>query len=139
MTTGVARGHAFLGLGIAAAIVAVIAGVRVAGTPGQGRAERLDRIRASDLRAIMTSIDTFWRRHERLPDSLGELVRDPRVQIAIEDPDKEQEYEYRIIDDDSYELCAVFERASIPEDRIPDAFWLHDQGRHCFPLDALEP
>ena len=101
--------------------------------------QRLDRIRASDLRAIMTSIDAFWRRHDRLPDSLGELVADPRAQIPIEDPDKEQEYGYRIVDDDSYELCAVFERASIPEDRIPDAFWLHDAGRHCFPLDALAP
>lgn len=129
-------GHVLLGLGITAGIVAVIAGVIVAGTPAEGRLQRLDRVRAGDLRSIATSIDAFWQRHERLPDSLGELVVDPRAQVSIEDPDNEQEYEYRILGEDSYELCAVFELASIPNNRAPDAFWLHDAGRHCFSLVA---
>ena len=101
--------------------------------------QRLDRVRARDLRSIATSIDDFWQRHERLPDSLGELVADPRAQVAIEDPNNEQEYEYRILDEDSYELCAVFELASIPNNRAPDAFWLHDAGRNCFSLVASAP
>ncbi len=79
------------------------------------------------------------RGHLRLPDSLGELVADPRAQVSIEDPDTEQEYEYRILDEDSYELCAVFALASITNNRARDAFWLHDAGRHCFSLVALAP
>ena len=39
-------GQALLGSGVVVAIVAVIAGVRVAGTPGEGRMERLDNVRA---------------------------------------------------------------------------------------------
>ncbi len=130
------RGHVLLGLGITAGIVAVIAGVMVAGTPAEGRMRRLDRVRADDLRSIATSIDAFWQRHERLPDSLGELVADPRAQVSIEDPDTEQEYEYRIMGEDSYGLCAVFALASIPNNRAPDAFWLHNAGRQCFSLVA---
>lgn len=130
------RGHVLLGLGVTATIAAVIAGVIVAGTPAEGRMQRLDRVRASDLRSIATAVDTFWRRHERLPNSLGELVSDPRAQVTVEDPDDEQAYEYRIVGDASYELCAVFDLASIPNNRAPDAFWLHDAGRNCFTLAA---
>ncbi len=130
-------GRVLLGLGIAVGIVAVIAGVMVAGTPGEGRMQRLDRVRANDLRSIAMSIDDFWERHERLPDSLGELVADPRAQVSIENPGTEQEYEYRILDENSYELCAVFALASISNNRARDAFWLHDAGRHCFSLAAL--
>ena len=132
-------GRLLLGLGVAAGIVAVIAGVMVAGAPAEGRMQRLDRVRARDVRSIATSIDDFWRRHERLPDSLGELVADPRAQVSIEDPDTEQEYEYRILDENSYELCAVFALASITNNRARDAFWLHDAGRNCFSLVTSTP
>ncbi len=129
-------GRVLLGLGVAAVIVAIIAGVMVAGSPAEGRMQQLDRVRARDLQSIAASIDDFWQRHERLPNSLGELVADPRAQVSIEDPDTEQEYEYRILDEDSYELCAVFALASITNNRARDAFWLHDAGRHCFSLVA---
>lgn len=132
-------GRMLLGLGITAGIVAIIAGVMVAGPPAEGRMQQLDRVRARDLQSIATSIDDFWQRHERLPDSLGELVADPRAQVSIEDPDTEQEYEYQILDEDSYELCAVFALASITNNRARDAFWLHDAGRHCFSLVASAP
>ena len=131
-------GSVLLGLTITAGIVAVIAGVMVAGTPAEARRQRLDRVRAGDLRSIAMSIDAFWQRHERLPDSLGELVADPRAQVSIEDPDNEQRYEYRIQGENSYELCAVFQLASIPNNRAPDAFWLHDADRNCFSLVASQ-
>lgn len=132
------RGHVLLGSGIVVALAAVIAGVIVAGLPAEGRMQRLDRTRARDLRGIVLAVDGFWRRQERLPDSLGELAADPRVRVSIEDPATQQEYEYRMVDEDSYELCAVFDLASTPETRAPDAFWLHDAGRHCFSLDVPE-
>lgn len=96
--------------------------------------QRLDGIRAGDLQSIAGWIDTFRQRHERLPNSLGELVADPRAQVSIEDPEIEQEYEYRILGEDSYELCAVFALASVTDNRARDNFWLHDAGRYCFSL-----
>ncbi len=132
-------GRVLLGLGVAAGIVAIIAGVMVAGPPAEGRMQQLDTVRARDLQSIATSIDDFWQRHERPPNSLEELVADPRAQVSIEDPDTEQEYEYRILDENSYELCAVFALASITNNRARDAFWLHDAGRHCFSLVASVP
>jgi hypothetical protein len=95
---------------------------------------RLDGVRARDLQSIAAAVDVFWQRQERLPDSLGELVTDPRAQVSIKDPETEQEYEYRVAGDDGYELCAVFALASTTDNRARDAFWLHDAGRYCFAL-----
>lgn len=130
------RGRVLLGVGIAVGVAAVVAGMVVAGPPAKGRMQRLDHVRAGDLRSIAASIDTFWHSHERLPDSLGELVADPRAQVSIDDPESELPYEYRITGEDSYELCAVFALASISDNPAADAFWLHDAGRHCFSLVA---
>ena len=130
------RGHLLLAAGITASIAAVVAGVMVTGSPAQGRMQRLDQARASDLQSIAVAIDTFWHRHGRVPGSLNELVADPRAQVSIEDPGSDQAYEYRILGDDSYELCAVFALASLPNNRAPDASWSHEAGRNCFALVA---
>lgn len=130
----ISSGQVLLGVGITVAVAAVIAGVMVAGSPAEGRMRRLDAVRAGDLRSIAASIDMFWGRHERLPDSLGELLVDPRARVSTEDPETEEDYEYRVMEDDSYELCAVFALASLSDNRSQDAFWLHDAGRQCFSL-----
>ncbi len=134
----VSSGQALLGAALVVTVAAVVAGVIVVGTPAKGRMQRLDRVRADDLRAIMTAVDRYWRQHERLPASLRDLAADPRAEVSVIDPATEAEYEYRIVDDDSYELCAVFDLASILERRERGAFWLHDAGRNCFALDVMK-
>jgi hypothetical protein len=131
-------GQVLLGAALVVTVAAVVAGVIVAGTPAKGRMQRLDRVRADDLRAIMTAVDRYWRQQERLPASLRDLAADPRAEVSVSDPASGTEYEYRIVDDDSYELCAVFDLASIPERRERGTFWLHDAGRNCFELDVMK-
>lgn len=133
----VSRGQVLLGTALFVAISAVVAGVIVVGTPAEGRMQRLDRVRAADLREIVAAVDRYWRQHERLPASLRDVAADPRADVSVVDPATETEYEYRIVDDDSYELCAVFDLESIPERRERGTFWLHDAGRNCFELDVM--
>ena len=130
------RGRLLLGIGVAAAIGAIVAGVMVAGTPAKTRMQRLDVIRARQLQAIANSIDQYWRREEHLPASLFELRDNPQTQVNIEDPVTANPYQYRVIDERSYELCAVFDLVS-PE-RKPDRYgpWWHEAGRHCYTLYA---
>ena len=131
-------GQVLLGAALVVTVAAVVAGVIVAGTPAKGRMQRLDRVRADDLRAIMTAVDRYWSQHEQLPASLRDLAADPRAEVPVTDPASGTEYEYRIVDDDSYELCAVFDLASITERRERGTFWLHDAGRNCFALDVMK-
>jgi hypothetical protein len=135
----VTSGPVLLGAALVVTVAAVVAGIIVVGTPAEGRMQRLDRVRAADLRSIVAAVDRYWRQHEELPASLRDLAADPRAQVSVRDPASETEYEYRIVDDDSYELCAVFDLASIPERRERGTFWLHDAGRNCFELDVVKP
>jgi hypothetical protein len=134
----VSSGRALLGSALVIAVAAIVAGVIVVGTPAEGRMQRLDRVRAADLRGIMAAVDRYWRQYERLPASLRYVAADPRADVSVVDPATETEYGYRIVDDDSYELCAVFDLASIPERRERGTFWLHDAGRNCFELDVMK-
>ena len=125
-------------LAVAAAVAgaAIIAGVILVGGPEGGRMERLDGERLEDLRGIMEAVDRFWTDHERLPATLEELAQYPRVRVDILDPGSDEPYEYESLGEDTYELCAVFDRESRAPRRAPADFWTHGAGRRCFELTA---
>ncbi|MFC1530854.1 hypothetical protein ACFL5T_01230 [Gemmatimonadota bacterium] len=126
-------------LAVATTVVAasIVAGVILVGTPESGRLERLDTDRVEHLQGIMRAIDRFGDEDERLPDTLEELAEDPRTRVDILDPESLESYEYRVLDDSTYELCAVFDRESRASRRAaPVDFWYHGVGRHCFELEV---
>jgi len=97
----------------------------------------LDAGRIEDLEGIMRAMDRFWSCTERLPASLEELGEDPRNRLNTVDPGSAESYEYQVLDTDSYELCAVFDRESpAPPPRPAADFWSHGEGRQCFELDV---
>lgn len=130
-------GRALLVAATLAIVVSIASGIAIIGSPGTGRAERLDATRVRDLQGLMNATDFYWARNGRLPQTLSELDRDPRSAVSTTDPVTGSPYEYRILDDDSYELCATFDRPSDGALLGPDSpFWRHGSGRQCFPLDV---
>jgi hypothetical protein len=123
-------------------------GLILSGSPFRERMRRLDTARVQDLDSIADSCDQFWSREKRLPHDLEELRRSRHVILRrIEDPETRTPYEYRAVDEDSYELCAVFAARSEPDDRPAYSsgrrignFWEHASGRVCYTLtlDAAE-
>lgn len=119
------------------AVVSVVAGVVIIGSPVESRMGERDQLRIADLQGIMNATDSFWARNDRLPESLQELADDPRSAVRIQDPASVGAYEYRVLDDVSYELCATFDRESPALPGRPTAeFWRHTAGRNCFALDV---
>jgi hypothetical protein len=130
-------GTGILVVATAVVVVSVVAGIVVVGSPAEGRLEQLDSGRMEDLRGIMSAIDFTFAMDSVLPPSLDDLAENPRMKVNTLDPGTLRPYEYRVLDDDSYELCATFDReGSEPEGRAATAFWAHPAGRHCFELDA---
>ncbi|NNK48826.1 MAG: hypothetical protein HKP01_08140 [Gemmatimonadetes bacterium] len=125
-------------LAVATTVVgaSIVAGVFVVGTPARGRLESLDADRIEDLQGIMRAVDRFWTDHERLPETLVELAEDPRFQANTVDPGSTESYEYHVRGDETYALCAVFDRESRAPRRAPEDFWSHGVGRRCFELDV---
>lgn len=125
--------------------VFIVYGIVLSGTPGQQRAFQFDQRRVSDLQQISYSVDAYWQNNEKLPASFEDLKNQPYFIQSIVDPKTQVAYEYRILGDKSYELCAVFETDSsqtaarfktlIPFSEQP---WEHAIGRTCFAREAQE-
>lgn len=136
-------GQRRLNRGFAATATALVlltlvwSGFRV-GSPMSERLRRLDERRVEDLRAIhdeilrLTLADDGSRRVHPLPRSLEEVARRARTRRPeIRDPESGEPYEYKVLDEDSFRLCATF-RLARDEARAPS--WNHPAGRHCFPI-----
>lgn len=132
---GIRPGSALLVLVTAVVVATVAAGMWLMGSPGEQRVLRLDERRIGDLQSIALEIDTYFRKHRALPASLQALPAAPGLVSVPKDPVGGEPYGYRPLEGRSYELCAVFDRASRESLGNP---WAHPSGPYCFELDATE-
>jgi len=125
---------------VAVVVAAVVVGVILLDSPAQERLRRLDERRVDDLHQLAYGVDIYWTREGHLPASLVELSEEERIVRDLADPATGQPYEYHVLGDKTFELCAVFTRDSGTDGRdIPDrGFWLHGPGRQCFQLEARD-
>jgi hypothetical protein len=110
---------------------AIAAGMTIVGPPWSYRAIEQDYRRSANLEAIEIGIWGYHDDYGRLPETLDAI--DSLWHDELYDPETGELYEYRIIGDTSYELCATFARAMAEGD--PDwvtDFSTHAAGRHCF-------
>ena len=135
----------FLGFVILAVVLAVGYGIYLVGSPGGQRLLRFDDARVSDLQNISQTIDIYWGLNEELPAALEDLQGSRLYFVrSIRDPATQQPYEYRVIDGNQYQLCAVFDTdSSQKEQRVPRPraanVWDHGLGRTCFDLEGQAP
>lgn len=127
-------------------VLAIIGGFFIMGSPQTQRDLRNDQQRIDDLENIQRQVTDYYRSTEELPETLEDL-QDPLVGGYINtDPETGDAYEYRVIDDLTFELCATF-ALPLPEFseahidrtdwRVRNALrqaqeWPHEQGRTCF-------
>jgi len=123
-----------------AVLAAVVVGVVLLDSPAEARLRRLDERRVDDLRDLAFAVDAFWTREGQLPTSLGDLSEAERIVTEPIDPETGEPYEYRVLGEKSFELCAVFARDTGPDDRdgCYRSFWFHGTGRQCFQLEAQD-
>jgi len=122
------------------AMLAVAAtGLWILGTPAHQRAQRLDARRVQDLRMLSSNISIYWTLHKELPPDLEHLDASP---ARLRDPQSGIAYEYTIIGNTQYRLCARFQepwpnaaghREPMPAQPVPgNDSWRHAAGKVCF-------
>lgn len=128
----------FVVIVIISIVLAVAYALYLIGTPEQQRTLQFDRTRVSDLAQISSGVSRYWATNEELPKTLEDLREQSSVFIrSVEDPETQEPYEYTIIDENSYELCAVFKTAS--DSKIfSQQQWDHGIGRTCFDREAQD-
>lgn len=133
-------------VGYSSAIVVLLAfvwGVVIAGSPMSERQRKFDERRIEDFRTINNEVRNAVVDYtgptpllsRPLPVSLDEVSQIAQYQRPqIVDPETGTLYEYRVVDETSFELCAQFNAV---RDESYDIFWNHPAGRHCFVYDVM--
>lgn len=116
--------------------VAVIVGVVVAGSPTEERQYRLDDERLIDLQEIQYSVNSYYTTNGSLPESLDILTSDQSFSVPV-DPETRDAYTYRVLDETTFELCAVFSQTNDDNLHAPVVYgeynsWTHQAGEYCF-------
>ena len=131
-TPGAARGRTILLLAVSAVVaIAVVVGFLALGTPATERERRLDDTRLEDLRALSSRVVGHHRRTGSLPATLAAVVL-PRGSVVV-DPARGDPYEYEVVDDSTFRLCATFDHPTEDDPaRMAYDAWAHGAGRTCY-------
>lgn len=138
-----------VGIGVGAlALVAVVSGFFIIGTPGQVRQLRYDEQKVSDLQGIQYQVVNFYQQKRTLPADLSELNDPLSGYVLPVDPETGAAYRYERTSDSSFSLCAAFNQptpdtrgqGSYPSRDIAytgagmgmDENWQHQEGETCF-------
>ena len=122
------------------AILSVVAGFFIIGSPSAIRLMRIDDQKESDLLNLQYQIVNYYQIKRSLPQQLAD-VEDPLSGYMLPaDPQTGEAYEYRRLGSLSFELCAVFNREDATNPNIPrpvmsgveNESWKHGIGRTCF-------
>lgn len=132
---------------LAIALVSIIAGFFIVGTPWEARLFRYDDEKVSALQSIQSQVVYYWQSKEALPENLEQLNDSISGFMVPRDPQTGAAYEYMVTGPLSFDLCATFNaatqstsytlnRASVPvmpgEKGMVQDNWYHDAGRQCY-------
>ncbi len=121
----------------------LVAGFFIIGSPAYQRDLRFDQQRVNDLQTITQHITTFWQAKQELPALLAQVEDPLRGAYIPSDPETGAPYVYRKLGTLTFEVCAVFLRASQGGAATPkarpwnfsmgqDVFFSHREGEQCF-------
>lgn len=126
----------FVYITIAVVLVAVVAGFFVVGSPREGRLQRFDERRVSDLQQLQAEILQYWQSKNRLPANLADLKDDIAGFAPPVDPQTGASYVYTIKGETSFSLCATFAKPSINAIQVgygeAGQTFEHGAGYTCF-------
>ena len=115
----------------ALAIMTIIGGFLMIGSPSHIRDLRQDQQRVNDLQAIQYDITNYWQEKRTLPPSL-ETLNDPLIgQRVPVDPQTNAPYEYTPGTGTSFTLCATFSAPSTSSGNQYESTITHGAGRTC--------
>lgn len=116
----------------------VIYGFMDGGSPKAAKDKRDDDTRYQNLYTLRGTINSYYSKNKTLPTTLNEGVRPSNVSVSSygaqeywKDPETKTDYEYKILNDKEYQLCATFATDNTKSiDKYQNAFG-HPSGYYC--------
>ena len=140
----------YVRIGVAVlAVVTIISGFVIVGTPAQARLARFDAQKVSDLQNIQSQVVYYWQAKQKLPGKITDLNNSLNYGPVPVDPQSGEPYIYQPGEGLSFKLCATFNaesrgsrnvyyesRAMVPVPASGKGMmqdnWQHDAGQVCF-------
>lgn len=118
-------------------IGSIVWGFAVLGSPQTQRLFKYDDQKINDLININNAVDNYYSMRQVLPKDFAELAT-INYYMSVVDAETQKPYEYIVTGNNSYQLCAEFNKASNEDTVSSQAYpmggfsWTHGAGRHCF-------
>ena len=135
--------HVFLGVAVVVIMTLLVSGLLLIDSPVVARQKTWDNEKQNELRQLRDQIGYEFDMIKSLPQNLFALDLD---QSLIMDDQNHKPYEYRILEDTKFELCADFNLASTDSMGDPNAYvrypgsgfdnFDHKAGRNCYTLEV---
>ena len=118
----------------------IITGFAVLGSPATQSLYKYDEQKVNDLMTINSEIVNYYDTKGVLPRTLADLTASAYY-INVTDSQTGKPYEYESTGENTYNICAVFNKSSKDKNNIsqPEVLyqyggvsWSHPEGRHCF-------
>lgn len=90
------------------ALIAIIIGFSVIGTPQSQRLMKYDQQKFMELQTLSGQVRDYYQRTATLPQTLTELAQGFSYSISTVDPQSGMSYVYKVRDAKTFELCATF-------------------------------
>jgi hypothetical protein len=125
--------------GSLAAVSAIfIASLFFVESPAETRNRKLDNAILDNFQKVDGALNTYYQDYEKLPADLEELKTEFTyiTDKDLENPATKEKFEYKIINENTYELCAAFIISNKDEDVIYGNYdykdrWPHEAGYQC--------
>ncbi len=128
--------YVFIALLSIFALILVVIGFLIVGTPFSQRDIQLDTSRLTSFSAISTAITTYQEENNgTLPTDLSKLPINGGI-LSLNDPETNKPYDYKVISSQTYELCTTFSTDSSKTNTTPTYSYYavktdHPKGYAC--------
>lgn len=119
-------------------LASIISSFFIIDTPADARAKKYDQQRVQDLSDLRNAINLHYQNNKELPENLSETKFD-----RFRDPGTNQPYEYKVVGENRFELCATFFQETPTEEERrygyqEEDWYFHKAGYQCFTLAVFD-
>jgi hypothetical protein len=116
----------------------IVWGFAVLGSPFTQRLIKYDQQKVTDLESINSQVMNYYSSKQILPRNIDDIKSYNNYSVNIVDSQSKKQYEYQKVNETTYNLCAVFNKASSDANLNNNysypygSSWVHPAGQFCF-------
>lgn len=118
-------------------IAVFVASLFIVESPSQTRNRKFDNFILDNFNNLDAAVTSYYQEFKKLPEGLNELKIEYNYlgEDSIKDPATKIEFEYRVVNKNTYELCANFRASNKEETNSEYSYykdkWPHEAGYQC--------